>query len=78
LTLYRPQASTVGRAAYAVVGEGDEALVEGNVADPRLQERRRSAHRGHVDLLTTGIDVPSITNLVFLRRVNSRILYGTR
>jgi type I restriction enzyme R subunit len=28
-----------------------------------------------VDLLTTGIDVPSITSLVFLRRVNSRILY---
>ncbi|HYI12068.1 MAG TPA: type I restriction-modification system endonuclease [Thermoanaerobaculia bacterium] len=28
-----------------------------------------------VDLLTTGIDVPSITNLVFLRRVRSRILY---
>ena len=28
-----------------------------------------------VDLLTTGIDVPSINNLVFLRRVNSRILY---
>jgi type I restriction enzyme R subunit len=28
-----------------------------------------------VDLLTTGVDVPSITNLVFLRRVNSRILY---
>ena len=28
-----------------------------------------------VDLLTTGIDVPSITNLVFMRRVNSRILY---
>jgi type I restriction enzyme R subunit len=28
-----------------------------------------------VDLLTTGIDVPSIENLVFLRRVNSRILY---
>jgi type I restriction enzyme, R subunit len=28
-----------------------------------------------VDLLTTGIDVPTITNLVFLRRVNSRILY---
>jgi len=28
-----------------------------------------------VDLLTTGIDVPKITNLVFLRRVNSRILY---
>jgi type I restriction enzyme, R subunit len=28
-----------------------------------------------VDLLTTGIDVPNICNLVFLRRVNSRILY---
>ncbi|MEL3972055.1 type I restriction-modification system endonuclease [Rossellomorea oryzaecorticis] len=28
-----------------------------------------------VDLLTTGIDVPAITNLVFLRRIQSRILY---
>jgi len=28
-----------------------------------------------VDLLTTGIDVPPILNLVFLRRVKSRILY---
>lgn len=28
-----------------------------------------------VDLLTTGIDVPSICHLVFLRRVRSRILY---
>lgn len=28
-----------------------------------------------VDLLTTGVDIPKITNLVFLRRVNSRILY---
>lgn len=28
-----------------------------------------------VDLLTTGIDVPPICNLVFIRRVNSRILY---
>ena len=28
-----------------------------------------------VDLLTTGIDVPKIVNLVFIRRVNSRILY---
>lgn len=28
-----------------------------------------------VDLLTTGIDVPKIINLVFLRRVRSRILY---
>jgi len=28
-----------------------------------------------VDLLTTGIDVPEIVNLVFIRRVKSRILY---
>jgi type I restriction enzyme R subunit len=28
-----------------------------------------------VDLLTTGIDVPEIQNLVFIRRVKSRILY---
>jgi len=28
-----------------------------------------------VDLLTTGIDVPEITNLVFIRRVRSRILF---
>jgi type I restriction enzyme R subunit len=28
-----------------------------------------------VDLLTTGIDVPDVANLVFLRRVKSRILY---
>ncbi|HAA57589.1 MAG TPA: type I restriction-modification system endonuclease [Myxococcales bacterium] len=28
-----------------------------------------------VDLLTTGVDVPSICNLVFIRRVKSRILY---
>lgn len=28
-----------------------------------------------VDLLTTGVDVPEICNLVFLRRVRSRILY---
>jgi type I restriction enzyme R subunit len=28
-----------------------------------------------VDLLTTGVDVPPICNLIFLRRVNSRILF---
>ncbi|TYC67334.1 type I restriction-modification system endonuclease [Stappia sp. BW2] len=28
-----------------------------------------------VDLLTTGVDIPSICNLVFMRRVRSRILY---
>lgn len=28
-----------------------------------------------VDLLTTGIDIPAVTNIVFLRRIQSRILY---
>jgi type I restriction enzyme, R subunit len=28
-----------------------------------------------VDLLSTGVDIPTVCNLVFLRRVNSRILY---
>jgi type I restriction enzyme R subunit len=28
-----------------------------------------------VDLLTTGVDIPEICTLVFVRRVNSRILY---
>jgi type I restriction enzyme R subunit len=28
-----------------------------------------------VDLLSTGVDVPAICNIVFLRRINSRILY---
>lgn len=28
-----------------------------------------------VDLLTTGVDVPKISNLVFLRKINSRILF---
>jgi type I restriction enzyme R subunit len=28
-----------------------------------------------VDLLSTGVDVPAIGNIVFLRRMNSRILY---
>jgi len=28
-----------------------------------------------VDLLTTGVDVPAICTLVFLRRVNSRIFF---
>lgn len=32
-------------------------------------------HAVTVDLLTTGIDVPEICNIVFLRRINSRILY---
>lgn len=60
----------------------DDAILKitGN-ADKPLQLIRRYRNEANpviavtVDLLTTGIDVPAISNLVFLRRVNSRILY---
>ena len=41
----------------------------------RYKNEKMPAVAVTVDLLTTGIDVPAITNLVFLRRVKSRILY---
>jgi type I restriction enzyme R subunit len=64
-------------------GEVDDDTVEkitGSVDRP-LEAIRRYRNERHpniavtVDLLTTGIDVPRIANLVFLRRVRSRILY---
>lgn len=60
----------------------DDAVkkITGNTDRPlelirRLKNERLPAVGVTVDLLTTGIDVPAITNLVFLRRVRSRILY---
>ena len=60
----------------------DEAIqkITGSVADAlelirRFKNERFPNIAVTVDLLTTGIDVPKITNLVFLRRVKSRILY---
>jgi type I restriction enzyme R subunit len=60
----------------------DDAVVKiTGTADQPLQLIRRYKNEGlpriavTVDLLTTGIDVPEICNLVFLRRVNSRILF---
>jgi type I restriction enzyme R subunit len=41
----------------------------------RFRNERLPSFGVTVDLLTTGIDVPTISNLVFLRRVRSRILY---
>ncbi len=63
-------------------GVDDDAVMKitGN-ADKPLQLLRRYKNERNpniavtVDLLTTGIDVPEICNLVFLRRVNSRILF---
>ena len=60
----------------------DAAVVKITGATDRyLEVIRRYRNERHpniavtVDLLTTGIDIPKIANLVFLRRVRSRILY---
>ncbi|WP_347489811.1 type I restriction-modification system endonuclease [Desulfoscipio sp. XC116] len=60
----------------------DDAItkITGSIKDPVGMIRRYKNERlpniaVTVDLLTTGIDVPEICNLVFLRRVRSRILY---
>jgi len=60
----------------------DDAVIKiTGSADKPLQLIRRYKNERNpniavtVDLLTTGIDVPEICNLVFLRRVNSRILF---
>jgi type I restriction enzyme R subunit len=61
--------------------EDDAVLKITGAADKPLQLIRRYKNErtpnvaATVDLLTTGIDVPEICNLVFLRRVNSRILF---
>jgi type I restriction enzyme R subunit len=46
-----------------------------NEATRRFQNERYPSVAVTVDLLTTGVDVPEIVNLVFLRRVKSRILF---
>ncbi len=60
----------------------DDAVIKitGNADKPLQLIRRYKNERNPnvavtVDLLTTGIDVPEICNLVFLRRINSRILF---
>lgn len=55
------------------VGGGNPKKVQ--EAIKRFKNERYPSIAVTVDLLTTGIDVPEITNLVFLRRVKSRILF---
>ncbi len=68
------------KAQYGVVDDDAVIKITG-AADKPLQLIRRYKNERNpnvavtVDLLTTGIDVPEICNLVFLRRVNSRILF---
>ncbi len=59
------------KAVMKITGRTDKPLT----AIRRYKNERQPSIAVTVDLLTTGIDVPSICNLVFLRRVRSRILY---
>jgi type I restriction enzyme, R subunit len=74
------QLKTALRDYYGSVEDEAVMKITGS-ADKPLQKIREYKNEVNpkiavtVDLLTTGIDVPSICNLVFLRRVNSRILY---
>ncbi|MBD2596528.1 type I restriction-modification system endonuclease [Nostoc spongiaeforme FACHB-130] len=68
------------QAIYGSVEDDAIVKITGN-ADKPLELIRKFRNEVNpkvavtVDLLTTGIDVPAICNLVFIRRVNSRILY---
>ena len=55
------------------VGGGDRKKVL--EAIKRFKNERYPSIAVTVDLLTTGIDVPEITTLVFMRRIRSRILF---
>mgnify|MGYP001819481433 CR=1 FL=1 len=68
------------QARYGSIEDAAVQKITGSVDKPRplILSYRNDANPKvavTVDLLTTGIDVPSIVNLVFIRRVNSRILY---
>lgn len=67
-------------AQYGSIDSDTVLKITGRADDPRMLIRRFKNESlpniaVTVDLLTTGIDVPAIGNLVFLRRVKSRILY---
>ena len=55
------------------VGGGNQKKIE--EAIKRFKNERYPSIVVTVDLLTTGIDVPEITKLVFMRRIKSRILF---
>ncbi|MED4355062.1 type I restriction-modification system endonuclease [Schinkia azotoformans] len=65
---------------YGPIEDNAVIKITGSIKDPlnaikRFKNERLPNIVVTVDLLTTGVDVPRITNLVFLRRVRSRILY---
>ncbi len=67
-------------AQYGSVEDDAVIKITGNADKPlelirRYRNERLPNVAVTVDLLTTGVDVPEICNLVFLRQVNSRILF---
>ena len=67
-------------ARWKGVDDAAVAKITGKVDRPleqikRFRNERQPSVVVTVDLLTTGIDVPRISNLVLMRRVRSRILY---
>ncbi|MCM3006716.1 type I restriction-modification system endonuclease [Priestia koreensis] len=65
---------------YGNIEDNAVMKITGSIKDPSKAIKRFKNERlpnivVTVDLLTTGVDVPAITNLVFLRRIRSRILY---
>ena len=67
-------------AQYGAVDDDTVKKITGRADKPRqrireLRNERLPTVAVTVDLLTTGVDIPKVSNLVFLRRVKSRILY---
>ncbi len=62
-------------AIIKITGDSDKDSTKVQSMITRFNKERLPNIVVTVDLLTTGIDIPSICNLVFMRKVRSRILY---
>lgn len=62
-------------AIIKITGEADKDATKVQSMITRFKKERLPNIVVTVDLLTTGVDIPSICNLVFMRKVRSRILY---
>ncbi|UUE08794.1 type I restriction-modification system endonuclease [Dickeya zeae] len=62
-------------AIIKITGDADKDAKKVQTLITRFNKERLPNIVVTVDLLTTGVDIPSICNIVFLRKVRSRILY---
>ena len=62
-------------AIIKITGDSDKDATKVQSMITRFKKERLPNIVVTVDLLTTGIDIPSLCNLVFMRKVRSRILY---